>query len=170
MSDLEILPHYAALAGEIRELQSEIAGMHGGIRATGEKMVLKAWEIGQKLRTARTAVKHGLWGSFLEACEINSVTAWRYVQLANEYETKDQLLATGMRKGYLSLALLPPKAAQGDSAKITGTQTGKYLRAANDLHKVLNSLEEYDRDLLKNDLRLLFKELAEFYGVIIPNV
>lgn len=182
MSDAEALtqsipaPIYVSWAREIHAMQDDLARDHSGIQRMADELCIKAWKIGRRLIECREAthganrvIPFGVWKDFIAACGMSEPTAWRYSQLARLYPTQDQLLSAGLRKGYLAL-LVPAKAGDPnvDDTQITKTANGKYMRAANDLHKVLNNIHEFDQDTVRNDLRLLFAELAKLFQVELP--
>jgi hypothetical protein len=69
-----------------------------------------ALEIGQLLECSRNAIQNGEWGDFTSACGMSRVTAWRYMQVAKDWDAKANRLARGLSlcDVYREIGLLPP--------------------------------------------------------------
>lgn len=167
-------PIFHQWAVEIREMQTEITDKHGGICKAADALCVMAWRIGKRLMDCRqatvtvngidhAAIPHGIWTTFIDQCGLDRMTAWRYTTLAKRFATEQALMNEGLRKGYLAM-LVPPGKARAKSAVVRQTRVGRYMQAANDLHKVLNNLGRYNVETLRTDLRLLFEELQKLYG------
>ena len=165
-------PIFHEWALKIRQMQLEVVDTHDGICRTADALCVAAWQIGKRLiwcreqknpETGRPSIQHGIWQTFLEQCGLPKSTAWNYMNLAKRFGTETELRNIGLRKGYLSL-LVPAGQTRAKSAVVKAGKAGRYMRAANDLHKVLNNLGKYDVQVLKADLRLLFDELGKLYA------
>jgi hypothetical protein len=165
-------PIFHEWAVKIRTMQLGVIDAHAGICKTADALCVAAWQIGKKLiwcreqinpETGRPVIQHGIWQTFLEQCGLPKSTAWNYMNLAKRFNTEAELRNTGLRKGYQSL-LVPAGNQRKRSVVVKQGKAAKYMRAANDLHKVLNSLGDYDTDTLRGDLRLLFDELTKLYA------
>ena len=165
-------PVFHEWAVDIRRMQSEVIDAHEGICKTADALCVAAWEIGKRLifckeainpDTGRPVIQHGIWSTFLEQCDIGRSTAWNYMSLAKRFTSEAELRKAGLRRGYQTL-LVPVGKSRARSAVVKQGKAGGYMRAANDLHKVLNSLDQYDAEVLRADLRLLFDELGKLYA------
>lgn len=165
-------PIFHEWAMKIRQMQSDVIDAHLGICKTADALCVAAWAIGKQLivckeavnpDTGRPVIQHGIWTTFLEQCGIGRSTAWNYMNLAKRFPNEVLLRNAGLRRGYQTL-LVPAGKPRTRSAVVKQGKAAKYMRAANDLHKVLNSLDKYDAEVVRADLRLLFDELGKLYG------
>lgn len=166
-------PIFHQWAIEIRGMQLQVNEEHNGICKAADQLCVLAWQIGKRLigckeavdpDTGHAVIQHGVWSTFIEQCGMCRATAWNYMNLAKKFSSETELRNTGLRKGYQTL-LVPAGKARARSVTVKAGKAGRYMRAANDLHKVLNSLDQYNADTLRADLRLLFDELTKLYGI-----
>lgn len=81
------------IKSELERICSEIKKLHGELVCLGRKTVRRAWEIGALLNRAHALAEHGTWYDCLNEFGISPQSAGRWMKLANQYASADELEA-----------------------------------------------------------------------------
>jgi len=102
----------------LEHLATQIKAKHALFTTRTREAIKLAVEIGVLLKAARGSAGHGDWGQFVETCGLSRMTAWRYIRVHDDWDSKAGQLERGLMlcDVYRSIGLLPE--VQGGGARL----------------------------------------------------